>query len=48
MLAGRVLYGLYGLFGGVLRIAHRIVYRPFYLINFAFGFKFLVAGCGFR
>jgi hypothetical protein len=43
MLAGRVLYGFYGLFAGVLRIARRIVYRPFYLINLAFGFKFLVA-----
>ena len=43
MLAGRVLYGFYGLFASVLRIARRIVYSPFYLVNLAFGFKFLVA-----
>jgi hypothetical protein len=43
MLAGRVLYGFYGLFAGVLRIARCIVYGPFYLVSLAFGFKFLVA-----
>jgi hypothetical protein len=43
MLAGRVLYGFYGLFAGVLRIARRIVNSPFYLVSLAFGFKFLVA-----
>jgi hypothetical protein len=44
MLAGRVLHGFYGLFAGVLRIARRIVYSSFYLVNLAFGFKLLVAG----
>ncbi|MEA2544130.1 MAG: hypothetical protein QOH35_5496 [Acidobacteriaceae bacterium] len=44
MLAGRVLYGFYGLFAGVLRITRGIVHGPFYLVSLAFGFKFLVAG----
>jgi hypothetical protein len=44
MLAGRVLYGFYGFFADVLRIARCIVYSPFYLVYLAFGFKFLVAG----
>jgi hypothetical protein len=44
MLAGRVPYGFYGFFAGVLGIADCIVYSPFYLVNLAFGFKFLVAG----
>jgi hypothetical protein len=44
MLAGRVLYGVYGLFAGVFRTARRNVYSPFCLLNLAFGFKFLFAG----
>jgi hypothetical protein len=44
MLAGRVLYGFYGFFADVLRIARCIVYSPFYLVYLAFGFKFPVAG----
>jgi hypothetical protein len=43
MLAGRVLYGIYCLFARVLRIARRIVYSSSYLVNLAFGFKFIVA-----
>ena len=43
MLAGRVLYGFYSLFAGILRIARRIAHSPFRLVNLAFGFKVLVA-----
>jgi hypothetical protein len=43
MLAGGVFYGTYGLLAGVLRIARQMVYSPFYLVNLAFAFKFLVA-----
>ena len=41
---GCVLYAINGFFAGVPGIADCIVYSPFYLVNLAFRFKFLVAG----
>jgi hypothetical protein len=44
VLTGCVLYAVNGFFAGVLGIAGCIAYSPFYLVNFAFSFEFLVAG----
>jgi hypothetical protein len=41
---GCVLYAVNGFFAGVPGIAECIAYSPFYLVNLAFGFKFLIAG----
>lgn len=47
MLTGGVPYGFNGFFASVLSVARRSVGSAFYLINLTFGFKFLVARCGF-
>src|SRR5580700_4826614 len=43
VLAGRVLYAVNGFFPSVLSVPRCSVGRTFYLVNLAFGFKFLVA-----